>query len=171
MKRKVGFAAASVGMLLLGVSVYARRASGQTEAPASSAVNSKAEAFQAVNIIRVINTAEVVACRSKDGKIDESAKFLGWDELLNAPCFKQAQGQFSGGRFSQASELAFSPGSEIVPGLELRLVVSPDGRHYNLWLGQKREDHCGFAFFSDERGLIYEGRVIGCDAQGALGKP
>jgi hypothetical protein len=171
MKRKVSFAGASVGLLLLGASVYAMRASGQTEAPASPAVDSKVEAFRAVNIIRVINTAEVVTCRTKDGGIDANAKFLSWAELLKAPCFKEAQGQFSGGRFSRVSELSFSPAPEIVPGLELRLVLSTDGSHYNLWLGQKRDDRCGFAFFSDERGVIYEGKAIGCNSQGVLGKP
>jgi hypothetical protein len=166
MKRKVGFAIASVGLFLFAVSVYTMRAKGQTEAVANPAAQTRTEAVRAVNIIRVINTAEVGTCRTKGGHIDEHAKFLSWDELLDASCFKEAQR-----RFSQASELSFSPGPEIVAGLELRLVVSPDGRHYNLWLGQKQEDRCGFAFFSDERGLIYEGRAIGCSAQGAIGKP
>jgi hypothetical protein len=171
MKRVPIYAVASVGLLLVAISVYAMWGRGQTETASSPATKPNAEAFRAVNIIRVINTAEVVTCRTKDGSIDENAKFLSWDELLIAPCFKQAQGQFSGVRFSQASELSFSPGSEIVPGLELRLVVSPDGRQYNLWLGQKRDVHCGFAFFSDERGVIYEGQAIGCNSQGLLGKP
>ena len=51
----------------------------------------------------------------------------------------------------------------------LRLVVTPDGKHYNVWLGQKPDVRCGFAFYSDERGVIYEGRAIGCSAHGALG--
>jgi hypothetical protein len=171
MKRVFSYAAASVGLLLLGISVCTMRARTQTETVARPAVDSRVEALRAVNIIRVINTAEVVTCRTKDGNIDESAKFLSWDELLNAPCFKEAQGHFSGGHFSQVGELPFSPAPEIVPGLELRLVVSADGSHYNLWLGQKQDVRCGFAFFSDERGVIYEGKAIGCAAQRELGKP
>ena len=171
MKRVSTMISFPVGLLLLGISVYAVRATGQTATVTSPRMDSRDQAFLAVNAIRVINTAEVVACRTKDGKIDPKQKFISWDDLLNAPCFKQAQGQFSGGRFSRVSELSFSPGPEIVPGLELRLVVSPDGSHYNLWIGQKRSVQCGFAFFSDERGVIYEGKAIGCDAQGILGTP
>jgi hypothetical protein len=73
-------------------------------------------------------------------------------------------------RFSEVSQLTFSASPEIVPGLEVRLVVSPDGNHYNVWLGQAKAD-CGFAFYSDERGLIYEASVIGCKPAGILGKP
>ncbi len=160
-----------VSLFLMGISIHALRAAGQTATVTDPPADSKDQAFLAVNIIRVINTAEVVRCRTKEGNIDPNEKFRSWDELLSAPCFKEAQGLFSAGPFSRVSELSFSPGPEIVPGLELRLVVSGDGNHYNLWLGQKRDVQCGFAFFSDERGVIYEGKAIGCDAQGVLGKP
>lgn len=169
MKRVFGFAATSMGTLL-GILVWTLAPRGQAPTPATPAANSKELAFRAVNIIRVVNTAEVVDCRTRNGKIDPNAKFLPWPELLNAPCFKQAQGHFSGNRFSQVSQLSFSPGPEVVPGLEIRLVVSPEGNHYNVWLGQK-DVECGFAFSSDERGVIYEGKAIGCDANGALGRP
>jgi beta-lactamase regulating signal transducer with metallopeptidase domain len=135
--------------------------------------NSKDQAMLAVNIIRVINTAEVVDCRTKDGKVDETIKFLPWDDLRNKPCFKQAQQKYSrpaGNRFSEVSQLTFSAAPAIVPGLELRLVVSPDGSHYNVWLGQAK-GNCGFAFYSDERGLIYEASALGCNQAGILGKP
>jgi hypothetical protein len=171
MQRLQGVIGASVSFLLLAISICAQRIHAQTATPGNAATDSKDQALLAVNIIREINTAEVVDCRRKDGKIDENEKFKSWDELLNSPCFKQAQSHFSGARFSHVNELSLSPGSEIVPGLELRLVVSPDGKHYNLWLGQKLDVHCGIAFFSDERGVIYEGKAIGCDAQGVLGKP
>jgi hypothetical protein len=114
----------------------------------------------------LINTAEW-SSRAKGGKIDENVKFLPWDDLLNSPRFKECQSRV---RFTHFNMSSLSPGPEIVPGLELRLVVSSNGKHYNLWLGQK-DVMCGFAFYSDERGAIYEGRVIGCEAQGANGKP
>ena len=158
-----------VAACLLAVSIHVLRATGQTVTATSPSADSSDPAMMAVNIIRVINTAEV-SCRSKNGKIDENEKFLSWDQLLIAPCFKQVQTQFSGKRFSNVNELSLSPGPEIVPGIEIRLVVSPEGKHYNLWMGQKREVNCGFAFFSDERGVIYEGRAIGCSPPGVLGK-
>jgi beta-lactamase regulating signal transducer with metallopeptidase domain len=160
------------GGLLSGsnLGIHAAGVGGQT---ASRPNNSKDQAMLAVNIIRVINTAEVVDCRTKDGKLDETIKFLPWDDLRNKPCFKQAQQKYSrpaGNRFSEVSQLTFPPGPEIVPGLELRLVISPDGNHYNVWLRQAKA-HCGFAFYSDERGVIYEASAIGCNPAGILGKP
>jgi len=139
-------------------------------ADTSPAVASNDQERQAVDILREINTAEVI-CRIKDGKIDENEKFLPWDELLNAPCFKQAQSHFPRAGFSQVNKLSLSSGPEIAPGLELRLVVSPEGKRYNVWLGQKLEVACGFAFYSDERGVIWECKAIGCSAEGVLGKP
>ena len=139
---------------LLAVSIHVLRASGQAEAVTSPSVASKDQKLQAVNIVRLINTAEW-SSRAKYGKINEHKKFLPWDELLNGPCFKQAQCQSLLTNFNISS---LSPGPEIVPGLELRLVVSPDGMHYNLWLGQKEATDCGFAFYSDERGVIYRGQ-------------
>ncbi len=65
---------------------------------------------------------------------------------------------------SHAGGPLLSTGPEIVPGLELRLVVSPDEKRCNLWLGQTKDIDCGFAFYSDKRGVIYEGREIGCEA-------
>lgn len=79
--------------------------------------DSKDQARLAVNIIRVINTAEVGDCRTKNGKIDESAKFLSWEDLRNSPCLKPAQSRFSGSAFSHANELSFSQGPERVPAL------------------------------------------------------
>jgi hypothetical protein len=152
---------------LLAVSIHVLRATGQAGAVTSPSVASKDQAFLAVYIVRLINTAEW-SFPAKDGKIDEKEKFLPWDELLDAPRFKEAQSRV---RFTHFNISSLSPGPEIVPGLELRLVVSPDGKHYNLSLSQKPVVHCAFAIYSDERGVIYAGREIGCEAQGVLGKP
>lgn len=159
----------SGGIFLFAISIDPMRVGGQTLTTVSPQ-NSKDQARLAVGIIRLINTAEVVDCRTKDGNMDTTIKFLSWDELLNAPCFQHAQSRVRS-HMSGAPQPSFSPGPEIVPGLEQRLVVSPDGSHYNLWLGQTKEVQCGFAFYSDERGVIYEGAAIGCNPQGILGKP
>jgi hypothetical protein len=156
-----------VGVFLLLFSIHVLKVTGQSAEVTTPAVASKDQARLALGIVRLINTAEVIDCRTKDGKIDENEKFRPWNELLNAPCFKQAQSRV---RFTHFDVSSLSPQPEIAPGLELRLVVSPDGKHYNQWLGEKREN-CGVAFYSDERGLIYEGKVIGCEAQGILPQP
>jgi TonB family protein len=148
-----------VVVFLLAVSIHVLRASGQAGTVSTPSAGSKDQRSLAVGIVRLINTAEVIDCRTKDGKIDEGEKFLPWDELLNAPCFKEAQTRVI---FTDFGISSLAPGPEIVPGLELRLVVSADGKHYNLWLGQK-DVMCGFAFYSDERGVIYESKAIGCE--------
>jgi len=160
---------ASAAFLSLAALVPALGAGGRAVSAANSVANSRVQALRAVNIIRLINTAEVSTCRNQKGEAGTSTKFRPWAHLINAPCFKEAQSRFSGSRFGQVANLSFSAGPEIVPGLVLRLVVSPDGNHYNLWLGQKPDVRCGSAFYSDERGVIYEGKTIGCNAQGALG--
>jgi hypothetical protein len=157
MKRTWTIIGLFVVVFLLAVSIHVLRGEGQEGATTSPAVPSAERARLAVEIVRYINTAEM-DCRLKDGKLDENARFFSWDELLDAPFFGHMQDQFS-----QAHGQRFSPGPEIVPGLELRLVVSADGKHYNLWLGQKKDIDCGFAFYSDERGVIYEGKAIGCE--------
>jgi hypothetical protein len=156
MKRTWKIVGLFVGVFLLAVSIHVLRASGQVEAVTGPSDASKDQAKQALLIVRSINTGEY-SCRKKD----EKENFLPWEELLNAPCFSRFQSSFS-----QVSGFPLSPGPEIVPGLELRMMISPDGKHYNLWLGQKPVGNCAFAFYSDERGVIYEGASLGCDSPG-----
>jgi hypothetical protein len=156
MKRTWKFIGLFVGVLLLAFSIRVLRATGQSGAVPSPSEASKDQARQALLIVRSINTGEYT-CRKKD----ENENFLPWEELLRAPCFSRCQSSFS-----QASGFPLAPGPEIAPGLELRLMVSPDGKHYSLWLGQKPVGNCAFAFYSDERGVIYEGASLGCESPG-----
>jgi len=82
----------------------------------------------------------------KDGKIDERKNIiLGMSTqcLLLHPC--AGPGVSCGGPL-------LSTGPEIVPGLELRLVVSPDEKRCNLWLGQTKDLDCGFASIATNEG-------------------
>jgi len=47
--------------------------------------------------------------------------------------------------------------------LSFGLVIAADGAKYKLSAQEKQK--CGFAFFSDEGGLIFEGKVIDCPAK------
>jgi hypothetical protein len=52
-------------------------------------------------------------------------------------------------------------GSDVFyQGRQLRLVLSPDGLQYQAMVVPA--DSCGTAIFSDERGLIYTGKVLDC---------
>lgn len=171
MKRVCRVSIAILILSLVGITSHSLWFGGEDGLAAAPNVNPSPQAIQAVNVIRAINTAEVVTCRSENGKLDPRAKFLSWRALTQAPCFRKAQSHYSGRRFGEVSSLSFSSEPEILPGLVLHLVVSSNGKHYNVSLGKTPETHCGFAFFSDERGVIYEGQAIGCSAQGPLGKP
>jgi hypothetical protein len=58
--------------------------------------------------------------------------------------------------------LNLSEGPEVAPGWTLAMIVAADDQSYELSL-HNLPDKCGFSFFSDQRGLIYEGNVIGCE--------
>lgn len=112
----------------------------------------------AVNFVRLVNTAEM-SYRHEQGKYATFADLVKSSELQKvatrfqtfAPVYQQMNSQSA---------------SEPIAGLLFGLVVAADGANYKLSIREKQEKpHCSFAFFSDESGLIFEGRVIDCPAQ------
>ena len=102
-----------------------------------------------VNVVRLINTAEM------DYKYAHG-KYATWDELFRSGAISDRERpatKFQG--------LKLSLGPEVVPGWALSLVTAAEGQNYELSL-KNSADACGFAFFSDQSGLIYQGGVIGC---------
>ena len=51
--------------------------------------------------------------------------------------------------------------TDPLPGYRLRLLVLPDGSSYQLSIREKTED-CGVSLFTDETGVILEGRPAEC---------
>lgn len=97
----------------------------------------------AVNVVREINTAEV----------EHSAwhgTYASWNELYSA---RDEQKRWQ--------RLQLSAGPEIVRGWALSLVASADGKSFELSL-RSLADKCGFSFFSDQGGVIYEGSAVRC---------
>ena len=157
MKRTQKITGLVVGLLLTIWAFHGLKAAGRPQAVPPRADAPTKSKSMAVGIVRTINTAQV-SCRARDGKVEENYSFLSWDELLSSHCFDAAQDWFS-----QHYRFRLAAGPEIAPGLELRLVVSGDGRHYNLSLVGEDSPSCRFGFFSDEGGVIYEGKSLGCD--------
>jgi hypothetical protein len=104
-----------------------------------------------VDVVRLINTAE-------QAQRQQFGKYVTWSDLANSPIFKKVQNEVAP-RY-HLKGVSLSPGSEVIPHHELRLVPSASGDQYQLSLADKND--CGFALFSDERGLIYVGSVMGC---------
>lgn len=124
-------------------------------APDPSGARPKATPLEAVNVVRLINTAEA------DYKF-KMGKYANWRDMLNSPIFRKTLARTQDVYRLEKNALARGP--EVIPGYQLRLVVSPAGDHYVLSLEEVRVKECATFFYSDDRGLIQEGKNIGCSS-------
>ncbi len=102
--------------------------------------------------MRLVNTAEAYSHRDQ-GKYDSLAG------LISSGALKKAGGMtddFS----STLSQLDLQKDASLLVGFDFTLVVSSDGSAYKLSFVEK--ERCGAAYFSDERGVIYTGKALGC---------
>ena len=107
---------------------------------------------QALNTIRLINTAEIY-------QQHEHGKFASLSDLSSSGVLAKVakdRPQLS----NVYSALNLQNQSEMLPGFASDLVVAADGRAYKLSLISKNE--CGEALFTDQNGLIYCGSALGC---------
>jgi len=95
-----------------------------------------------VNALRLLNTQEY-SYKRKNGR------FAAREEMLT---FLREKG------FSDRSPIDL----ENPEPYELALTTSPDGSHYQIAL--RPSENCKTAAFSDDRGLIFLGVAIGCEA-------
>ena len=109
----------------------------------------------AVNIVRAINTAELNFKKSH-------GTYATWDAMISNGDFSENGTKWSSEAFPTVAHAMYAPGPEIVPGWKLRLHLSKDGNAYDLLLEDVTDPKCSFAFFSDERGLIRQGKSIDC---------
>jgi hypothetical protein len=109
----------------------------------------------AVNLLRVINTAEA-AYRMKHGS------YVTWDVLVTSEEFTNGGLKRAGRSEPQLASAHFSKGAEILPGWMMRLDLTNDGKGYDLLLEDATDKTCGYAAVTDERGLIRQSKVIDC---------
>jgi len=98
--------------------------------------------------IRTVNTAELTYHAQR-------GSYGSWQDLLaNQQQYLNGWlAQFYPQFYPQAPNIHFGGLPEVLPGLNLRLNVAPDGRNYVV-LVEDAADKTGFAFVSDERGMI-----------------
>jgi hypothetical protein len=98
--------------------------------------------------VRTVNTAEVTYHA-------QGGSYGSWQDLLaNQQQYLNGWlAQFYPQFYPQAANIHFGRLPEVLPGLNLRLNVAPDGRSYVV-LVEDAADKTGFAFVSDERGVI-----------------
>jgi hypothetical protein len=102
--------------------------------------------------IRTINTAEA-SYRADQGLYGSWQTLLGNEEYqkyLNG-WLAQFYPQF----YPHPAKVQFSPLPGVLPGLNMRLTVAPDGQSYMVF-AEDGADKTGFALVSDERGIIRE---------------
>ena len=96
----------------------------------------------AIVVMRAINTAENNA-RQRGGK------YLALPELVEHPSMGGVKG-----------DIAASGGIFTYKGGQLRLALSADAAQYVVTFAPT--ETCGTASFTDERGMIYTGKVLDC---------
>lgn len=107
----------------------------------------------AIGLLRTINTAEV-------GEFSKYGAYSSWAALLDhQPKFFDA---WFTRFYSQDPKEHFGDMPEILPGWSLRFNVHADGRGYDLLLEDTTDKTCGYAAFTDERGVIRQSKAIDC---------
>lgn len=103
--------------------------------------------------MRFLNTYEYRSADKNKG-FGSLGEFLGWLQET--------------GKINEAP-LSFS--AESLKSYELRITATPDGKHYQISLLRASDMHdsstwCKPAAFTDDRGVIFLGLAIGCEAPG-----
>jgi hypothetical protein len=106
----------------------------------------------ALVILRSINTAEAESARTQK-------QYVGLAQLVQHALFTLPELQ----SVRQAANLAPDGGPVPVGSYALRVEPSATGRRYAVSL--VGEMPCSTSWFSNDGGVIYEGKAIGCDAK------
>jgi hypothetical protein len=127
-----------LGILVTGVAIP-RQVNVQTEIPTE----------KLVNVLRTLNTAEY----SYRGEI---GRFADRDEML---AFLRKRGDLSRSSIDLENPNPY----------ELAITTSQDGTHYQITLKRASDMNdkntwCKTAAFSDDRGVIFLGLALGCEA-------
>lgn len=142
-------------LLLLGTCLGLVRDSwSQKPAPVVQDRERERRSF-AINLARALNSAEA-DYKSKHGA------YANWDTLLGMGYFTETGTKWASPEFPTVAHALYGRGPEIVPGWKLRLTLSSNGNSYDLLLEDVTDPKCGYAAFSDERGLIRQGKFVDC---------
>jgi hypothetical protein len=106
-----------------------------------------------VRVLRLINTAEY-------GFYKTNGRYADWKELRASDDFVKARSLSA-----TPEDFQLDPGSEVVKGYQLRLTVSTEKpQAYAARIEKLQDQSCHASFFTDETGMIFEGRMLGCAA-------
>jgi len=118
---------------------------------------SEEERTNAVNAVRLINTAEVMySSGSHQDSLETHGRFGTWDQLNASGAVEAVRNHFDT-MFDTMKDTPISSGPEIMPGWHLDILVSPDGQSYSVALHDQREGHGLYSLFTDQSGIIFFG--------------
>lgn len=120
-------------------------AGGTITLVAKSPRNGEDPKIGAVTAIRIANTAEA-QYRGSVGR------FGSLDDLRSSKAMGEAQSMFP-------DSVDMSRSAQPLSGFTVRLTLSEDKKEYQISVTQDTKPY-SIAFFSDERGLIYEGQPL-----------
>lgn len=149
-RRNKGVVTAALLILVLGFSIIMQ--ARQHQSPSDE------ERAKAVNMIRLINTAELwynFGTKTKNGAIASHGRYGTWQELTSSGMLNTVQGEVG---FLKGLEISSEP--EVMKGYQLSLLVSADGKSYLVALHDKREGDGLLSVFSDQNGLIFLGSPL-----------
>jgi hypothetical protein len=133
------------------------------------------ERAKAVNVVRLINTAELWYARgakTKNGTVEAHGRYASWDELYNSGVLEAVQNEFrlqatgarvsfpSGLEWAMVKDLKVSAGPEVMQGYRLDLLVSTNGKSYSVALHDTRDGNGLFSVFSDQNGIVFLGSPL-----------
>src|SRR5215212_7882649 len=111
---------------------------------ADETAEQRARRVQALSATRNVNNMQANQPTARE------RKYLRHEDLATSP-FSQKQTS------AAFKELNLTPGEDLLPGWQLTLTVSDD----SYWFMVKdKTDPCGFAYISNEKGLIYKAEPI-----------
>jgi hypothetical protein len=149
-KRNVAVTVLLAGSLLVPLGAGARQKNSPTIQD-----RQREQRSLAMNIVRAINAAEANYKKTH-------GSYATWNTLYANGDFTDSGTKWSSESLPTVAHAMYGSGPEIVPGWKLRLNLSKDGSTYDLSLEDVTDTKCGYAFTSDERGMVRQGRSVTC---------
>lgn len=115
---------------------------------------------QAVSVVRLFRAAEI-------DYFHAHGRYASFPELVKSKQLSQTAMQ-APENLPAYQSLHLESEADPIAAYILGLAVTPDGASYKLSLTQKAVK-CGFGVFTDERGIVYEGKAVDCSTAEVAG--
>lgn len=147
-------------VLIVAARTHQAQTVGAPQTNPDKAVEAARIRDKAIEAVRLINAAEYDYRKS-------FGHFSTWPEVYGSSAVRNLLQTWP-----KINELSIAPSDEVIPGFRLSLLVGEEGGAYSVALREMKGNGCGISVFSDQSGLIYEGKVVDCpqimDKPGAI---